>query len=319
MYLTPRYKARFLFANPHLQTIYPHLFRKVPIFDYQRERIKLEDGDFIDLDWLYQSSKSLTIICPGLESNSQSPSVRSLVTLMLQKKHDVVVFNHRGLSGKTNTLSKTYHSGRSQDLHESIKHINQKYSYQKIFILGISIGGNITLKYLGEYSKEIPKNIIKAVCFSVPLDLKSSAYRLQEKQNFIYMSQFLKTLKEKLLAKEKKFPGLIDLSNYNKTKSFIDFDENYTAKLNGFKSAEDYWQKASSINYLESIKVPSLILSSKDDSFLGKECYPLDICKDHKYLDLELTEHGGHFGFIEFNKENLYYHEKRCLEFIQDT
>lgn len=315
------YKTPLLFRNSHLHTIFPYLLRSRPKIKYSRTRINTKDGDFLDLDFLNhkEKNKSLVIICHGLESNSETGTEASIAKILYDHNYDILAMNYRACSGEDNKLIKTYHSGKSEDLREVIDYVLNNYDYEDIYLVGISIGGNIVLKYLGEESEKVNPKIRKAVALSAPIDLTCSAEQMAKEKNYIYMKRFLLHLYKKMKIKAEHFPDKVTVKDFHKIKNFHDFDEKYTAPLNGFNSAEDYWTKASSKPYLRSITTPTLMLSSEDDTFLGKNCYPVNEAMDNQNLFLEITEFGGHVGFIDFNDENIYYHERRILEFFNQV
>ena len=140
-------------------------------------------------------------------------------------------------------------------------------------------------------------------------------------KNSIYMKNFLISLHKKLKAPADAnlLPQNINIGDYSEIKSFIDFDERVTAPLHGYKNALDYWTQCSSKQYLNNIKIPTLIINAKNDTFLGSKCYPYDIARKSKYVSLETPQSGGHVGFVTFNKENLYWSEKRAFEFLKEV
>lgn len=319
--INSKYQAPIFFKNRHLQTIYPTLFRGIKDINYLRERVETPDNDFIDLDWAKFSNHSnkLLIMCHGLEGSSQSIYMKGTVQAFEDSDLDIVAINLRGCSGESNKLIKTYHSGKSEDLDTVIKHVLELDKYQEIYLLGYSIGGNIVLKYLGETNTKTRPEIKKAMAISVPIDLRSASEELSKFHNKIYMQRFLGDLYQKIKIKEKKFPEQVNSKDYHKLKNFRDFDGRYTAPHNGFNSAEDYWERASSIELLDHINIPTLLLSSTDDPFFGPECFPFETAQNHKYLYFEAPENGGHVGFVDFNKDNLYFHERRIIDFISES
>ena len=191
--------------NGHLQTILPGMFRKVEI-QYERERLTLSDGDFVDLDWHVHNNQRLALLSHGLEGNSERPYIKGMAKLFAEHGWDVLAWNCRSCSGEMNRNFRLYNHGEIGDFGEVIQHINRTKRYDQIALIGFSMGGSITLKYLGIHGKEIPDNIAKAVAFSTPCDLKSGAEILDEPQNKIYRNRFLKKLKIKLEAKAAQFP-----------------------------------------------------------------------------------------------------------------
>lgn len=302
--------------NGHIQSIFPALFRYLPKIKYERERIYTPDEDFLDLDWLKRKSKKLVILCHGLEGNSQKIYIKGAIKALQSFDCDFLCWNYRGCSGEPNNLLKYYHSGKTEDLSLVIEHVLNCMQYEEIFLLGFSVGGNIVLKYLGEKANELNPKIKKAVAISVPVSLECCARKLEKPRNIIYMKRFLHDLKKKILSKEHLFPAEISSKDYNKLKSFYDFDSKYTAPLNGFLSAEDYWNKASSINFLSKIKIPTLLLQALDDPFLGERCYPVEIANANPYLFLEMPKSGGHVGFITITNSKSY-SEERIIDFFQ--
>jgi predicted alpha/beta-fold hydrolase len=316
------YKPPKGFANPHLQTIFPTLFRRVPPLDYLRETIDTPDDDFLDIDWSLSPCsgnphKKVAILCHGLEGNSRMKYELSQARILNEVGFDVAVLNYRGCSGRPNKQIKDYHSGKTEDLETTVNHILGK-DYPEIYLVGTSLGANLLLKYLGEKASNIDARIKKAVAFSAPVDITSTAKEMSKASRFIYTLRFLLALYNKMRIKKRFFPpGQIDDNGFmTAVKNFEDFDNKYTAPLNGFIDAEDYWQQASSKKYLNQITVPTLLISAKDDPLLREASYPFDEANSNPNLFFECTECGGHVGFIEFNGDHLYYHERRMLEFF---
>ena len=179
------------------------------------------------------------------------------------------------------------------------------------------MGGNCTLKYLGENSN-IPKEIKCAITFSVPTDLEGSSKALEHWQNTIYMQRFLNTLKKKSIYKYEKFPSsILNKQAILQAKNFIDFDNAVTAPLFGYKNAQDYWTKCSSKPFIPQIKIPTLVINALDDTFLSESCYPINECKNHKNVYLETPKYGGHVGFNSspLKKEDVW-SENRVYQFL---
>ena len=310
------YKPPLFFKNGHLQTIYATLFRKFDTAFYKRERIHTDDNDFLDLDWAYTGSDKLAIVSHGLEGSSHRAYVVGMVKALNAGGWDGLAWNYRGCSGSVNRTLCLYHSGKTDDLDQVVRHVKQTGRYKKIVLIGFSIGGNISLVYLGKKGKMVDPVIKKAVVFSVPCDLKGSSEALAKSVNKIYMKRFLIMLHEKIKAKMEVFPGEINDTDYEKIKDFKGFDDRYTAPLHGFIDAEDYWGKCSSNQFVQDISVPTLIVNAKNDPFLSDGCYPIKETASNKHVVLEMPESGGHVGFIEFNSKNLYWSEKRTVAFL---
>ncbi len=307
------YSQPSLLFNRHLETIYPAIFRKIVLEPYQRERIYTLDSDFIDLDWLKQSSQNLIIISHGLEGNSQRAYMKGMAKVFYEQGFDIMAWNYRGCSNEMNKQLRFYHSGATDDLSFVIDHASLQYD--NVFLIGFSLGGNLTLKYLGEIGSKNSK-IKKAVTFSVPMDLHKSCLQISQPYNWLYEQRFLKSLKAKVTQKSKAQPNL-SVKALNQIRTLMEFDDHFTAPIHGFKSAIDYYTQSSSIHFLSKIKTPTLIVNAKNDPFLSQECYP-DV-NSFPAITFESPERGGHVGFSQFNQNGLYWSESRALEFITST
>jgi predicted alpha/beta-fold hydrolase len=195
------YKPPFLFKNKHINTSYKTLFYKNTI-TYHRKRISTHDLDFLDLDFSIVGSNTLVIAMHGLEGSLESSYIISVIQYLNKNKIDCLALNFRGCSGEDNKLIYSYNSGKTDDLDLVINHVLVHYSYKNIILLGYSMGGNITLKYLGETINIVPE-IKGAVAVSVPCDLEGSSSALSKWYNAIYLNKFMGTLKGKALIKIK--------------------------------------------------------------------------------------------------------------------
>ena len=268
------YRPTLLFKNSHLNTVYRTFFGNNGQL-FKRERFELPDHDFIDLDISSVNSKKVVIAIHGLEGSSKSTYIQSLTSVLNSNNYDVVAMNLRSCSGELNRLISSYHSGKTEDLDDVIKHLNQHYHYDEINIVGYSLGGNLVLKYMGEYGSQIPANIKSAIGVSVPCDLKASAIKMNTLSNRPYLNMFMRSLRKKALQKLKEHPdSFLTKEAILSTKNFKDFDDVYTAPAHGFKNAEDYWARSSANKYISEIKTPTLLITALDDPFFNKDCYP---------------------------------------------
>ena len=312
----PKYKPLFLFRSGHIQTIFPSLFRNVSGVHYTRERIQTPDDDFLDLDWSCVGRKVLAVISHGLEGSSQRAYIKGMVKALNEAQVDCLAWNYRTCSGEMNRQLRMYHNGSTDDLDLVIRHAIAK-GYENIVLVGFSMGGNLSLLYLGQQSEQFLPQLKGAVTFSVPLDLKDSARQLSRISNTIYMKRFLRDLHRKVRNKMVLYPDQINDHGYGKIKDFKDFDDRYTAPIHGFKSAEDYWEKCSCGPHLERIRIPSLIVNAEDDPFLGVSCYPVGQI-DNPNIYLEMPKYGGHVGFMNRRIGGQYWSESRTVDFIQE-
>ena len=282
---------------------------------YRRERINTPDGDFLDLDWAEKGRKRLLILSHGLEGSSTRGYMRGMANYFFNREWDVLAWNCRSCSGEMNRLPRFYHHADIDDLSFVIDHAGREYD--DIYLAGFSMGGNMILNYLGKLGEGISGKVKGAAVFSVPLVLYSSVQALSGRFNRIYRQRFLKKLGEKIREKSILFPDIISYEGFEEIEQFPEFDNRYTAPLHGFRDAQDFYTKASPRQYLSNIKVPCLIVNAKNDPFLGKECYPLELAKSLKNVFFEMPSGGGHVGFT-FGELSMSYMEYRADKFYQE-
>lgn len=312
------FRPPVLLNNGHLQTIAPTLMKRALQAHYQRERISTPDGDFLDLDWSRAGAGRVAILSHGLEGSSDRWYMRGMAAALNRAGWDVIAWNYRGCSGESNRTLRFYHSGATEDLDIVVSHALAG-GYETIALVGFSLGGNITLKYLGERGSGLHPAVAAGVAFSVPCDLRSSAYKLALRSNRIYMNRFLITLREKVRQKMELLPGQIDDRGLEGVKSFLEFDDRYTAPIHGFRDAEDYWARSSSRPFLGAITVPALLVNAADDPFLAGPCYPLEEAKASDRFFLEIPSSGGHVGFIDAHAASRFWMERRAVEFLEEV
>ncbi|HMO38192.1 MAG TPA: alpha/beta fold hydrolase [Saprospiraceae bacterium] len=309
-----RHPPRYQF-NGHLQTILPGMFRKIDL-PYERERLELADGDFVDIDWLEQPGRRLLVLSHGLEGNSERHYVKGMAKLFFEQGWSVLAWNCRSCSGEMNRHFRLYHHGEINDFGEVIAHALHTKDYSEIALVGFSMGGNITMKYLGVHGRAVPTAITRAVAFSSPTDLKSGAAVLDQPANRLYKKRFLRKLRAKIEVKAQLFPGTLDLSKLDDIRIWRDFDEYFSAPLCGYSSAEEFYEQASARNFMAGITVPTLLVNAQNDPILTPACSPVDICDKHPYLYLETPREGGHVGF-ELRRKPFMWSEYRAWEFCQ--
>jgi predicted alpha/beta-fold hydrolase len=309
----------FWLPNGHFQSIYPALFRKVKEVKYFREKIETPDEDFLNLDWSYaksHQSDTVVILTHGLEGDSSRQYILGMVKQLNLEGFDCLAWNFRSCGGEMNKAVRFYHSGATDDLDFVVQYALQR-GYKKVFLTGFSLGGNLTLKYLGEAPGSLDKRIEKALVFSVPMDLKACSLEIIKRENRVYMHRFLNTLNPKVLAKAALFPDSISLSDQELVKTLYDFDHIYTAPLHGFKGADDYYDQCSSMHFVQDIRVPTMIINAKNDPIVPFASLPLDELTKHNYVTLLAPSQGGHCGFRQAKLvDEFYWSEKRAAAFF---
>ncbi len=312
------YKAPFLLRNGHLATIVPSTFRRVEGVNYTRERIETPDDDFLDLDWLRSGAQSLAVISHGLEGSARRPYVMGMAKYFHNKGWDVLAWNCRSCSGEINRQGRFYHHGETSDLRRVIEHALISNSYDTIVPVGFSMGGSMTIKYLGENGSSLPKEVKAGVAISVPVDLAASVKEFEKGSMAFYRNRFLKKLEDKVRRKAELYPDVIEYVDFSKIRYFPDFDNAYTAPLHGFADAADFYKRASAMNFILGVTVPLLLINARNDPFLTASCFPLEQAEQNRWFYLETPKRGGHVGFTlagsEFN-----YMEKRAFNFVEES
>ena len=308
----------FFLRNPHLQTLFPQKARNVKGVTYTRRRINTPDGDFLDLDWSEQHRSRCAVLFHGLEGHSYRPYMLGMVRALNRAGWDTVSVNLRGCSGEPNLLPRAYHQGSSDDVSTAVCHVAAK-AYSSLVIIGFSLGANMLLRYLGESQWERPRSLRGAVAVSAPCDVPSCAANIERPENRRYLRYFITMLNRKVIEKHHRFPEKLPIDGIDDIRSFTEFDTRYTAPLNGFSDARDYWEKASSLPLLPEIAVPTLMLSAADDPMLTPHCFPRELARSHRFLTLEAPRFGGHVGFLGRGRGGNYWHELRTLAFLDSS
>lgn len=300
--------------NAHWETVIPSMFFKVKGDFYSRERLELEDGDFLDLDWIRGGSHKCMIITHGLEGDSQRFYVKRTAHFFKAQGWDVLAWNCRSCSGEMNRLPRFYHHGDTPDLHRVVQHVLGN-GYQHVVLAGYSMGGSMSLKYLGEAPRD--HRLKGAVTFSVPCNLRDSAVQLQARGNRMYEQRFLKKLIEKIKLKAERFEE-VDASGVDELPDFDAFHDRYTAPLHGFADKDHFFREATCDRYFEGLDVPVLVVNAANDPMLGQACYPKAFAQASDLFHLEIPKYGGHAGFSIWRKPYSYM-ELRALRFIKEV
>jgi predicted alpha/beta-fold hydrolase len=257
------------------------------------------------------------VISHGLEGNSSRSYMLGMAKVALSRGFDVLAWNYRGCGAQLNRKAIFYHSGATYDLDTIVRYASPGYA--EIALVGFSLGGNLTLKYLGEKRERDPK-IKKGVAISVPLDLGGACDQISKSAFGLYTRRFLKSLQLKIEKKSSLFPDEFPLEKFASIRSLRDFDNTFTGPLHGFHDAEEYYQINSALQFLPGIEVPSLVLNAQNDPFLSPSCYPMQLAQQLDQVHFEFPIHGGHVGFMQSDSSQPFYSETRAVEFIcQDS
>lgn len=300
--MTATFRPAWWLPDPHTQTLWPRFFRARPRLATVTERWETPDGDEIDVIRLGTSPGSpRLILVHGLEGSVRSHYVGGLLDAAWGRGWggDLLIF--RTCNGEVNRARRSYHSGETDDLDLVVQRVATEYPTAPLGLVGVSLGANVLLKWLGERSRDIPPQVAAAVAISTPFDLARSARRIGQGFSRVYERHFLKSLRAKALAKIDRFPDLAKREAVLAARTIWEFDDAYTAAVHGFRDAADYYAQSSSIQFLPGIRVPTLLLSARDDPFHPPEV--LDeverIAQTNPYLATDFPARGGHVGFVE--------------------
>jgi len=314
------YHPPWWYRGRHLQTLWGPLLRRFNTPSVRRERLHTRDGDFLDLDWL-ESSKAdapLILILHGLEGSSRSHYVSGLLRETAQLDLRAVVLNFRSCSGEMNRAPHLYHSGDTTDLAWVVGQLCEREPTLRLGLVGVSLGGNVALKWLGELGEGAPPSVVGAATISTPFDLAACAGVLDRGlARTLYTAEFLRTLKAKIRAKASLYDGRLDVPAAMRARTFAEYDRLVTAPLYGFADERDYWTQSSSARYLSRIRRPCLLINAVNDPFIPSASLPDDAILRSPWLESLFPRQGGHAGFLEGPLGRRSWSERRALAFLQ--
>jgi predicted alpha/beta-fold hydrolase len=287
----------------------------------RRERFDTPDGDFVDLDWYGERPGSpLLLVLHGLEGTIRSHYIGGLFRLAAARGWRAAVVYFRSCSGELNRLPRFYHSGDTHDFDHVLRTLTEREPALRVGAVGISIGGNVLLKWLGEQGDAAPKVLAGAVGISVPFDLEACA-RVMDRglQRRLYTASFMRSFRVKTRAKARAYPGFVDLERALRARTFADYDRVVTAPLHGFADEVDYWTRSSSGPYLARIRRATLLINALDDPFIPPASLP-DPGGLPPAVRAEFVPCGGHVGFVEGRPwRATSWAERRAVEFLTEA
>ena len=279
-------------ANPHIQTIASSFFQTIRPVHYRRIEIPTHDGDFLELDLIENDKcRRCAVLFHGLEGNSTRFYIQNLAHSLAEAKWNVVAVNFRGCGSRLNNKPYSYHAGFTPDYHTVFAWVMKQMLPDRLVAAGFSLGGNALLKYLGDQGSAQP--LQSAAVISPPYDLLQGALKLQTGFNRVYDQYFIRSVSAKLQKHRQRFPDLPAFTG----KSLYDFDDQITATLHGYASADDYYNSNSSKLFIPEIETETLILHSMDDPICPIQYAPFDVMKEKANIHTLFTEKGGHVAF----------------------
>ena len=296
-----RYVPAWWLPGGHSQTLWGKFLRKRYHVPMTVERLTTSDGDFLEV-WRMAASDTSPrlVVLHGLEGTPRSEFITGLARRAQNLSWGLDVVVNRGCGEEMNRAARYYYAGDSPDFETAFTHIRTTHPDAPLFLCGISLGGNLLLKWLGEHGDSLPGSVRAAAAISVPFDLARSCRRIDSGSSRIYSRNFLRTMKPKALAKIAQHPGIASADAVQRADSIWALDDAFTAIVHGFRDANDYYTQCSSIRFIEGIRVPTLLLSARDDPFHPPEVLDevTEIARRNSVLTLDFPDRGGHVGFV---------------------
>jgi len=319
-----RYRPAWWLRNPHAQTMWGKFVRRRPKARTTTECLQSMDGDNIELHHLPASAQAPRILLlHGLEGSPRSHYVGGILAQASARGWGATLLVFRGCGTEPNVARRFYHSGETEDIEHVFATLSARWPESKWCLAGVSLGGNVLLKWLGERGDALDRRIRAAVAVSAPFDLEAGSRFLSRGFARVYDRSFLESLRRKALAKLSRYPDLFDRARLERARTVYEFDDTVTGPVHGFSSAHDYYEKSSSLQFLSTIRIPTLLLSSADDPFLPREVLPraASAAATNPALTVEFHSFGGHVGFVGGSRpwKPFYYAEWRCFQFFDEA
>jgi predicted alpha/beta-fold hydrolase len=315
------YSPAWWIPGGHLQTLWGKLFRRQPQAPTVLERWDTPDGDFVELHRL-RADRGIPrlLLLHGLEGSVRSHYAQGLLNEAARRGWGADLLIFRSCGSEMNRARRFYHSGETTDTAFVLERISREFPSSPLALAGVSLGGNVVLKFLGERGDDLPSQLKAAAAISVPFDLSRSARRINRGLSRLYQRFFLTSLRRKAREKATRFPDLASVSGITGLRTLEDFDNLITGPLHGFRDAQDYYERSSSLPWLKRIKLNTLLLSAIDDPMLPPEVLneAREVARQNPALHLEFVNRGGHAGFIAGSVpwRPFYYAEYRVGEFF---
>ena len=314
------FRPAWWLPDPHTMTMWGKFLRKRELNGLEFEHLATPDDDEITVvsDATHRSGPVLLLL-HGLEGGVRSHYVGGIWAVAKRHGFQPRMLVFRTCDGRMNRARRTYHSGETTDLDLVVRRLVQEDPERPIVLVGVSLGGNVMLKWLGELGEHVPEQVRAAAAVSTPYDLARSSKAINTGFARLYQWNFLRSLKRKAKLKRDQYPDICPTVSVDNIRTMWEFDDLFTAPVHGFADAADYYARSSSIRFLKGIRVPTLLLSARDDPF-----YLPDILRDveqiaarNEFLETEFHERGGHVGFVGGTpRQPTYYVEARVGSFL---
>lgn len=318
-----RYAPAWWLRNAHAQTMWGKIARRFPQLSTTTECLILPDGDNLELHHLPADSRApRVLLLHGLEGSPRSHYVGGVLAHARARGWGATLMVFRGCGAAANVARRFYHSGDTEDVGFVFAQLSARWPESSWFLTGVSLGGNVLLKWLGERGDAVDSRIRAAAAISVPFDLEAGSRFISRGFWRMYDRSFLRSLRRKALTKVARYPNLFDRSRLERARTVYDFDDVVTGPVHGFENAHDYYERSSSLRFLPDVRVPTLLLSAADDPFVPSEVLTrvARVASTNPALTVELHRSGGHVGFVAgaWPWRPFYYAEWRVFRFFEE-
>jgi predicted alpha/beta-fold hydrolase len=319
--IADKFSPAWWLRGPHAQTLWSQYFRRRRLPEMRLERLDTPDGDRVHLYHRdVARDRPRVFLLHGLEGSVRSHYVQGFVQGAEDRGWNTTLLVFRGCGPELNTAPRMYHSGETTDLRWALAEVARRNPDQSVGLVGVSLGGNVLLKLLGEDGVAVPRQVQAAAAVSVPYDLEAGARHLQQGFARVYDRHFLKSLRRKAILKLVQHPGLFSRDRLLAARTIEDFDDAVTGPVHGFSGSNEYYAKSSSIHFLDRIEIPTLLVSSEDDPFLPAQVLAKvrQVATGNRHLTVEFSSAGGHVGFLAGNIpfRPVHWAEQRVLSFF---
>lgn len=314
-----------LFTGGHAQTLAAYAWPRRSKFREQRHDearlFEVEPNTLLlaHCRWQAERQKHPTmLLLHGLEGSAESVYILGTTDKAFRAGFNVVRLNLR-TCGKTEHLATTlYHSGLTGDILFVVRELIEKDGLDEIYLIGFSMSGNMSLKLAGEDAESLPHELRAVAAISPSVDLVASARTIARRSNWIYQQSFMRSLRARMRLKKKLFPELYDIKDLRRVRTIREFDDLYTSRYGGYRDAEDYYNRTSSLPVIASIRKPTLIIHAEDDPLIPSDSLRHASLTENPYIILLTPRSGGHVGFVSAGTqggEDRFWAENRIVEF----
>ncbi len=318
-----RFEPRDTLRNGHWMTLYswgnPRYFPSLPAPTRRYFDVAADARVVADCHWQQRPWEHPTLLAlHGLNGSSEAHYMKGLASKAFARGMNVLRLNQRNCGNTEQLAAGLFHSGLTTDAAHVVHELATVDGLTAIAVSGYSLGGNLALKLAGEYGGHPPKAFVAVAAVSPIIEIGECTRALERRENALYQWNFVKDLKRRMRRKEQYRPGRFDLSALDSISTVRGFDEAYTAPHFGFRNAEDYYYRASAMRVVDRIRVPTLIITSEDDPFVPSQPFHDSRVTSNAWIDLRVTEHGGHCGFVgaRSGADDGYWAENEIVQFV---